>query len=127
MTPEGRIKKLVNDAIHRIRASHPGMIWRFMPVQRGMGAPALDYILCVNGRFVTIETKRDEKHDMTPQQRIVALETKNARGYVFLVSGIGSCAVMEAALEHLITDPNGYDQWYWTTENEQSTVSRQQA
>ena len=123
MTPEGRVKSLVNKSIQSLTGRFPGKIWRFMPVQRGMGKPALDYILCANGRFVTIETKRDEKHDLTPQQKLIAAEIKKARGYVFVVHGPGSCMVMEQALLQLLTNPDGFDTWYWA--NDDQHISQQ--
>lgn len=53
MTPEGKIKAKVK---RRIKVFGP-IVYSFMPVQTGMGAPSLDFMFCVNGFFVAIETK----------------------------------------------------------------------
>jgi hypothetical protein len=53
MTPEGKVKAKVNKVLKTLGAD----CWRFMPVQTGYGAPALDYLLCYKGRFIAIETK----------------------------------------------------------------------
>jgi hypothetical protein len=80
MTPEGRVKALVN---RRDEGSHfDTRMYKFMPVQNGMGAPALDYYCCVDGLFVAVETKVPGKH-MTPRQDTTAGEIKSAGGMVF--------------------------------------------
>ena len=112
MTPEGRIKAKVNHVIQSVLATYPGKIWRFMPVQRGMGRPALDYILCVNGRFVSVETKRDEKHGLTAQQLITKADIVDAGGYVFVVNGPGTCTALAQSLSQLIENPEHFDAFY---------------
>ena len=57
-----------------------------MPVQMGYGAPALDFLWCVNGQFVAIETKVKGKK-MTPRQEQTANEICEAGGLVFVVDG----------------------------------------
>lgn len=79
MTPEGKIKAMVNKAIN-----DTGRIWKFMPVQMGMGIPALDYLLCVNGRFVAIETKTKGKK-LTTRQLLTKETIEKAGGKVFIV------------------------------------------
>lgn len=51
MTPEGVLKKQVKDYLDERGAYY------FMPVQFGMGAATVDFLCCVRGRFVAIETK----------------------------------------------------------------------
>lgn len=112
MTPEGRIKANVNKALKGLEDAYPGKIWRFMPVQRGMGKQALDYILCVNGQFVSVETKRDEKHDLTPQQQNTKRDIQQSKGIVLVVNGDGTLAVMRQVLVELIEDPEKFHAWY---------------
>lgn len=42
----------------------------FMPVQTGYGATSLDFLVCLNGRFVGIETKRPGIKRPSPRQQI---------------------------------------------------------
>lgn len=87
MTPEGAIKRKVNQILGALGAD----CYRFMPVQNGMGAPALDYYLCVRGQFVAIETKR-EGGKLTPRQRLTKAAIEAAGGTVLVVSDEESLA-----------------------------------
>lgn len=82
-TPEGKVKDKVKRAIKRLR-SEGWRIWSFMPVQMGYGSPALDFLFCINGRFVSIETKIPGKV-MTPRQEQTAADMQAAGGLVFVV------------------------------------------
>lgn len=50
-TPEGRIKRKVSELLDKYET------YRFMPVQSGFGSVTLDYLVCVGGKFLAIETK----------------------------------------------------------------------
>lgn len=78
MTPEGRVKALVKRALDALP------VYRFMPVQNGMGAPGLDFYGCSEGRFIAIETKTPGKH-LTPRQKTTAEQIVAAGGAVFVV------------------------------------------
>ena len=80
-TPEGRVKGQINRAIKTLPRCY-----KFMPVQSGLGAKSLDYLLCINGLFVAIEAKAPGK-DYTPLQREYKKEIEDAGGIVFLVDG----------------------------------------
>lgn len=82
ITPEGRIKKKVNLALKKL-GKH---CWRFCPVQSGFGTVALDYLLCIGGMFVAIETKAPGKKP-TPLQESTMSNILAAGGLVFLVDG----------------------------------------
>lgn len=79
MTPEGKIKAKFSAKLRKL--NH---VWRFMPVQQGYGLPALDYLLCVAGHFVAVETKADDKQP-TPRQLKTINEMHAAGGLVFVV------------------------------------------
>lgn len=79
MTPEGKIKAKVNRALAECKH-----IWKFMPVQMGMGIPGLDYLLCVRGTFIAIETKVKGKK-LTPRQETTRRAIETAGGQVFVV------------------------------------------
>lgn len=82
MTPEGRIKTKLR---RRLDVELGVDCWAFMPVQTGYGRAALDYILCVKGHYVSIETKRDNKAKLTPRQEIIREGIEAAGGLVLLV------------------------------------------
>lgn len=66
-TPEGKIKQLVK---RWLKGEFP-TAWYYMPVQNGMGVTGVpDFIICVNGLFLAIETKAPGKEkDVTPNQQ----------------------------------------------------------
>lgn len=56
MTPEGRVKAAVK------RWLQERGVWHFCPVSNGMGAHGIpDFICCMNGQFLAIETKAPGK------------------------------------------------------------------
>ena len=92
-TPEGRVKRKVSAALKQLPACY-----RFMPVQQGLGASTLDYLCCVAGQFVAVETKAPGRQ-LTPRQAIVADEIRKAGGLVFVVDGETSLHNMIAYLQ----------------------------
>lgn len=112
MTPEAKIKALVKKGLAWIERDHPGKIAARMPVSRGMGKPWLDFVLCVRGRYVLIETKRDANHPLTLQQKITKAEFEDAGAVVFLVYDRVTCLVAIMALEKIITDPEQFYVYY---------------
>jgi|GEM_PF-2149611 len=98
MTPEGKIKAKVNAVIKVFGTA----IWRFMPVQTGYGSPALDYILCVNGTFVSIETKADRTKKLTPLQEGTRVFIEAAGGLVFVVYDMRTLWIATRCLMQLI-------------------------
>ncbi len=56
-----------------------------MAVQSGLGATTLDYLCCVGGMFVGIETKR-EGGKPTPRQETVIENIVQANGQVFIIT-----------------------------------------
>ena len=123
MTPEGKIKKLVNVGLKDIQTRHPGKVWVRMPVTRGMGKPWLDYHLCVNGQTVAIETKKDEKTPLTPQQKHTKHELEQAGAIVFKVDGPGTATVALQAIELLIVNPDQFHAFYVPNTREQAEQS----
>lgn len=89
MTPEGKVKHMVNKGLADMIAE--GIVWKFMPVQNGMGIPGLDFFLCVAGRWVAVETKTKGKK-LTPRQEQTKAAIEKARGVVLTVDDAQSCA-----------------------------------
>jgi hypothetical protein len=97
MTPEGKVKAKVNAAL---KVFGP-WVWRFMPVQTGYGAPALDYLLCVNCIFVAVETKVKGKK-LTPLQEGTRVNITGAGGLVFIVDDDRSLWILIRCLMQLV-------------------------
>lgn len=81
MTPEGRVKAKVKRRLKALGTD----CWTFMPVQKGMGIPALDFVLCIRGHFISIETKADATKNLTPTQLTTKAAIEAAGGLVFVV------------------------------------------
>jgi hypothetical protein len=80
MTPEGKVKEAVKKLLRKYKAYY------HMPVQNGMGSPALDFHVCHNGKYMGIETKAPGKA-LTPRQTLTAKEIRAAGGQVFVTDG----------------------------------------
>lgn len=80
-TPEGRVKAKVKA---RLKRDYPLDCWAFMPVQMGMGSPALDFLICIKGIFVSIETKVLGK-SLTDRQQLTRSCIHAAGGLVLVV------------------------------------------
>lgn len=78
MTPEGKVKLVVGKALLSAGA------YKHMPVQNGMGAPALDYHVCHRGIYAAIETKALGK-PLTVRQVRTMKEVKAAGGALFVI------------------------------------------
>ena len=81
MTPEGRIKAKIN----KVLAQGDG-VYKFMPVQQGLGATTLDYLICVNSHFLGIEAKAPGKKP-TPRQLLTIQKIRDAGGTALVIDG----------------------------------------
>lgn len=79
MTPEGRVKEKVKKLFKQHGAYY------HMPVMNGMGAPTLDFICCIRGYFLAVETKADGKKP-TPRQLVTMADMSKAGAFVFVVA-----------------------------------------
>ena len=105
MTPEGKVKAYVSKGIKVLATKYHGKIAYRMPVLRGMGRPMLDYIGSASGRSWMIETKRDEKHKLTPQQDATRREWFTAGTVIWVVYDTQSADTALAELEALVINP----------------------
>ncbi len=103
MTPEGRVKAKVNKALAGLGVD----CWKFMPVQSGYGTPALDYLTCVRGRFIAIETTVKGK-TLTPRQEITKKSIEDAGGLVLVVDDDDTLAI---ALQIILFEEFGVKPW----------------
>lgn len=100
MTPEGKVKAAVNKLLSKYKS-----LYRFMPVPGGFGASSLDYLLCINGHFVALETKAPGKKP-TDRQKLVIGQIRRAGGTVFVIDGEnGELEQLEALLERITHAP----------------------
>jgi hypothetical protein len=81
VTPEGQLKKQVKHFLTECGA------YFFMPVQTGYGRTTVDFLCCIGGRFVAIETKAKGKTP-TPLQLIVLGQIREAGGVAFWTDNI---------------------------------------
>lgn len=80
MTPESRIKAKLRRKLDKLPCCYT-----FMPVQQGLGAPTLDYLICAGGWFIAIETKASVKHALTPRQASTQAAIEAAHGLTYVV------------------------------------------
>lgn len=80
MTPEGKVKVQIKELLKKYQA-----YWH-MPVQNGMGSPALDFHVCHQGKYLGIEAKAPGK-TITTRQGITCREIEAAGGSVFICDG----------------------------------------
>ena len=79
-------------------ASEHGPLYFAMPVTTQFGTRMLDYICCVAGEFVAIETKAPGEW-LRPDQRQRARDMCNAGARVFIISGSVGYRALEMYLE----------------------------
>ncbi len=99
-TPEGKVKAKLKK---RLNTEFGKNCYCFMPVQNGFGAATLDYLLCVHGLFVSIETKRPGGVP-TPRQETTIQTIRDAGGLVFVVDGDATIEAAVAAIKKEVGD-----------------------
>jgi hypothetical protein len=93
---EREVKRKVSALLALAMEHGPLYVW--MPVVTAYGKRGLDYICCVNGQFVSIETKRPDEW-LRPKQREIARDMCASGGKVFVISGPVGLAALEHYLE----------------------------
>jgi len=88
MTPEGRVKREIKNWLTDPKAAPT--IYSFMPVQTGYGAASIDFLCCIGGRFIGIETKRKGLTEPSPRQRLVMDAIEAAGGWAFCCDSLDS-------------------------------------
>lgn len=80
MTPEGRVKA----ALKRDLASR--RYYQYWPVPVGYGAQSVDCLVCVNGKFLAIEVKREGVTKPTPRQAATMREMRKSGAVTYVVT-----------------------------------------
>jgi hypothetical protein len=80
--------------------------WRFMPVQSGYGTPSLDFMICVKGHFIAIETKKDAATPLTSRQSSTVRDMVKAGGRVFVVYDQGTLDFTMASIRLMMEFDN---------------------
>jgi hypothetical protein len=93
MTPEGKLKEEVKGYLRSIDGHF------FMPLPTSWGANAVDFICCVRGRYVAIETKIGPRRP-TPRQLAFLKKVRDAGGIGFVAYDIDT---VYANLKGLVT------------------------
>jgi hypothetical protein len=83
-TPENKTKELIK---RRLADEFNTLMYRFAPVQNGMGSPTLDVLYCVNGLWFWIEAKAPGK-EPTPRQDLTIAAIR-AAGAVYEAYEVG--------------------------------------
>lgn len=99
MTPEGRVKAAVKKRLKELGA------WYYMPVQNGMGIVGVpDFVCCLGGRMVAIETKAPGKRSNTTpnQDRQIAL-IRAAGGIAVVIDDVDQLNEVINQLEEVLT------------------------
>lgn len=96
MTPEGRVKQKVRKALKELGKE----CWPFMPVQSGFGSPALDWLNCIRGTFVAIETKKPGGR-LTPLQLSTRAALLDAGAVVLVVKDDNDIEMMKEIISGL--------------------------
>lgn len=91
MTPEGKIKEGVKKVLKRHGAYY------HMPVQNGMGEPTLDFVVCLNGWFIAIETKAPGGKP-TKRQLVTIANMRAAGAQVFVISNDDEIKTLDVTL-----------------------------
>lgn len=98
-TPEGRIKRQGRDICKKLM---PRGLFYFAAQMGGYGKAGIpDDILCVNGFFVSIEYKAEEKRKPTALQ-IKRMEEIRKAGGITLVVHAGNIYLLEGVLDFLL-------------------------
>jgi hypothetical protein len=95
MTPEGKLKKQVKDALDergfwRAGSARPQTVvgWYYMPVSNGMGVHGIpDFVCCWEGKFFGIETKAPGGSPTANQEKRHE-EIRAALGWVLVADNI---------------------------------------
>lgn len=78
-TPEGKVKAKLKEYLRK-RGDY-----YFMPVQTGLGATTLDFLVCWHGKFQAYECKADGRK-LTPRQELVSRQIRAAGGVAYRVT-----------------------------------------
>ena len=92
---ERDVKRTVSALLSLAMEHDPIYVW--MPVVTGYGKRSLDYICCIQGRFVAIETKATGEW-LRPSQRERARDMWKAGAKVFIISGPDGYGALERYL-----------------------------
>ena len=96
MTPEGKVKLKVRRILNRW--ANQELMDIFMPVPSGFGESRLDFICCIGGNYLAIETKRGGGKPTARQDKMIR-SIRKAGGTVFVVTSEETAHALEQYLE----------------------------
>lgn len=84
-TPEGKVKDEVRKIFQNINDKWPGRLWYCMPMGQMYGKRGVpDFLVCLNGKFVAIETKA-KGGKLSAMQKFELRKIAEANGYNLVV------------------------------------------
>lgn len=84
-TPEGKVKDEVRKIFQSINDKWPGRLWYCMPMGQLYGKRGVpDFLVCVNGKFLAIETKA-AGGKLSAMQKLELRKIAEAGGYNLIV------------------------------------------
>lgn len=93
MTPEGRIKLAIRKVLDGMDCYY------FMPVQMGLGARTLDFLVCYQGMFFGIEAKATPQDEPTDLQKLCMRKIRAAGGEAIVIRSVADCFHLRTWLE----------------------------
>jgi hypothetical protein len=82
VTPEGKIKRAIKKVLDGLTECY-----YFMPVQMGLGARTLDFLVCYRGKFFGFEAKAPGEKP-TALQKLCMKEIQQAGGEVLTIDSL---------------------------------------
>lgn len=76
--PEYYVKKDIKEWLKKRGA------YSFMPVQTGLGASTLDFLVCLDGKFIGLEAKAPGKN-ATARQKLIIQQIWDAGGRAYVI------------------------------------------
>ena len=94
-TPEGKVKDAIKKMCKRVGAYY------FMPVQNGMGAPTLDFLICYKGLFFGVETKAPGKK-ATPRQELTMSAIRQSSGWCAVIDSVAKAESFNEVMDAVV-------------------------
>jgi hypothetical protein len=117
MTGEGLVKAQVKELLDHLKAYY------FMPVPTGMGKKTIDFLCCVQGLFVGIETKKPGSKGPTKLQSLCIEEINLAQGHAFWCNNVTECIFQLRSRIFILEIPIELTE-KWRKQNERAEAKR---
>lgn len=104
LTPEGKLKREVKKWLADLPKRRGWTVSYFMPVQRGYGKMGIsDFICCIDGLFVAIETKAPGEGP-TARQSAYLSEVVDASGVAAWLDNVNDLDTLESFIAEMLEE-----------------------